>query len=112
MTHTPLIDMPTFQALCGTAGEAFVGELLDAFAEELPAMLAELRAARAATSEDRFRRAAHSLKTNALTFGALQLGDQARTMENAGLPVDEGALHALEAAGAEALATLRELARG
>ena len=36
--------------------------------------LAELRAAQAAASAERFRRAAHSLKSNSHTFGALRLG--------------------------------------
>ena len=44
-------------------------------------MLAELRAARAAADADRFRRAAHSLKSNSHTFGALGLGALARDLE-------------------------------
>ena len=54
-------------------------------------MLAELRSARAAGDAERFRRAAHSLKSNSNTFGALALGAQARALELKGLDADPGA---------------------
>ena len=56
-------------------------ELVDTFLEEAPRMLDELRAALAAKDADRFRRAAHSLKSNSNTFGALKLGAMARDLE-------------------------------
>ena len=68
------IDTDVFRELQATAGADFVVELVDTFFEEAPAMLAELRNARAAEDADRFRRAAHSLKSNSHTFGALPLG--------------------------------------
>ena len=51
---------------------------MDTFLEDAPALLAELRSARAAADADRFRRAAHSLKSNSHTFGATALGALAR----------------------------------
>jgi HPt (histidine-containing phosphotransfer) domain-containing protein len=112
MTATP-IDAATFSELQDTAGAEFVAELVATFVdEEAPQMLAELRAARAEGAAERFRRAAHSLKSNANTFGALQLGELARALELGGLPADDAPLAALEAAHAEAAAALGELARG
>ena len=79
------IDRATFEALQQTAGAEFVKELVDTFLEEAPAMIRDLRAALAAREADRFRRAAHSLKSNSNTFGALRLGALARELELGGL---------------------------
>ncbi len=80
-----LIDIPTFRGLQETTGAEFVGELVATFLEEAPAMLEELRAAIAARDAERFKRAAHSLKSNANTFGALAFGSMARDLELSGL---------------------------
>ena len=56
-------------------------------------MLAELRSARAAGDAERFRRAAHSLKSNSNTFGALALGALARELELNGLDADPAQRH-------------------
>ena len=82
---SPTIDPVTFEALQQTAGAEFVGELVDTFLEEAPAMMAELRDTLATGDADGFRRAAHSLKSNSLTFGALTLGAMARELELGGL---------------------------
>jgi histidine phosphotransfer protein HptB len=82
---TPTIDAATFEALQQTAGAEFVGELVDTFLTEAPIMLADLRDALAAKDADRFRRAAHSLKSNSNTFGARTLGALSRDLELGGL---------------------------
>ena len=107
-----LIDHNTLAELQQTVGCEFVVELVDTFLEEAPQMLAELRIALAARAADPFRRTAHSLKTNALTFGALALGAQARALELGGLPSEATGLDALETAYVETAATLRALAHG
>ena len=84
MTDTA-IDRATFDALKQTAGADFVRELVDTFLQEAPSMLDELRRALAAQDADKFRRAAHSLKSNSNTFGALTLGAMARELELGGL---------------------------
>jgi histidine phosphotransfer protein HptB len=81
----PTIDSATFEALQQTAGAEFVGELVDTFLTEAPIMLADLRDALAAKDADRFRRAAHSLKSNSNTFGALTLGAMSRELELGGM---------------------------
>ena len=106
------IDLRTLNELRDTAGAEFVAELAATFFEEAPLMLAELRAGLAAGSAERFRRAAHSLKTNAHTFGAMALGAQARALELGGLPTNAGGVEALEAAYGRAAAALKELCRG
>ena len=107
-----LIDRTVFAELQRNAGADFVVELIGTFCEEAPQMLAELRAALAAGSAERFRRAAHSLKTNAHTFGAMTLGAKARELELGGLPGDADGVDGLEAAYAETVAALKELAHG
>ncbi len=110
------IDLAVFRELQDTAGAQFVTELVDTFLDEGPVMLAELRAARAAADGDRFRRAAHSLKSNSMTFGATTLGALARALELKGLDAapaaDEAAIAAIEVAYADAAAMLQELTRG
>ncbi|MEJ8847911.1 Hpt domain-containing protein [Variovorax rhizosphaerae] len=82
----PTIDPATFAELQEAAGAEFVTELVQTFLEEAPQMLKELRESQAAGDADTFRRAAHSLKSNSLTFGALALGAMARDLELGGLP--------------------------
>ncbi|MBN8507994.1 MAG: Hpt domain-containing protein [Burkholderiales bacterium] len=110
--NPPSIDRAVFDELKDTAGAEFVVELVDTFLEEAPQMLAELRAAFSAGAADRFRRAAHSLKTNAQTFGAAALGAKARELELGGLPAEASGLDALQRLYDAAAAELRELARG
>ncbi|MBI2799855.1 MAG: Hpt domain-containing protein [Gammaproteobacteria bacterium] len=107
-----VIDHQTFDELKQTVGADFVRELADTFLEEAPPMIAELRAAFEARAAEPFQRAAHSLKTNANTFGALALGAQARELEQGGLPADATKLDALDTAYAAAAAALRALAHG
>ena len=111
-----VIDPATFAELQETAGAEFVAELVATFLEEAPLMLAELRGARAAAQDERFRRGAHSLKSNCSTFGALGLAAMARELELRGLAADTAqdaaALDALEAAYAQVAAALRELTHG
>ncbi len=79
------IDLATFEELKASAGDEFVTELVGTFREEAPGMLAELREALAAGAAERFRRAAHSLKSNSSTFGATRLAARARELELQGL---------------------------
>src|SRR6266545_1336864 len=81
----PAIDPVTFEELQQTAGAEFVRELIDTFLTEAPSMLTTLDRALAAGNADEFRRAAHSLKSNSNTFGALALGALARDLELGGL---------------------------
>ena len=116
MNDTAVIDATTFAELQDAAGADFVAELVGTLLEEVPGMLAELRNALTARDGERFRRAAHSLKSNSQTFGATALGALAREVELRGLQPDPArdaaALDALDAAYAQAAAALTELSRG
>lgn len=107
------IDPATFNELQETAGAAFVADLVNTFFEEAPIMLADLRRARDAADADRFRRAAHSLKSNSATFGAQELAALARTLELGGLAADPArdieAISVLDSAYGRAAAALKEL---
>jgi histidine phosphotransfer protein HptB len=85
-----IIDPAAWAELQQTAGEDFVAELVQTLLEEAPTMLQALREAQAAAHADDFRRNAHSLKSNALTFGALALAAQARALEQGGLSAVQG----------------------
>lgn len=109
MTY-PVIDPHIFDDLQATAGADFVVELVETFGEEAPQLVEELRSALAARSAERFRRAAHSLKSNGNTFGATRMAEMARALEIGGLPPDAAAVDALAAELETTLVALRTLA--
>ncbi len=80
----PVIDKTTFDELKQMSGEDFINELIDTFLEDAPKMIAEIKSAFAANNIDSFRRAAHSMKSNAATFGASQLAALTKELEMLG----------------------------
>ena len=80
----PLIDPAIFDEIKQMSGADFMNELIDTFLEDAPKMIAELKSALEANNADSFRRAAHSLKSNAATFGASQLATLAKELEMLG----------------------------
>ncbi len=112
MNENP-IDLAVYSELQDATGPEFVLELVDTFLEEAPGMLSELRNARADGDAERFRQAAHSLKSNANIFGAVRLAARARELELKGLDADpirdEAALAELEATYACTSAALKVL---
>lgn len=115
MTDNP-IDQTIYDQLKDAAGAEFVVELVNTFLEEAPVMLADLRSALVASDADRFRRAAHSLKSNASVFGAQDLAHPARDLELLSLDRPPSELLALlektEAEYARAAAALTEMQNG
>jgi len=77
----PVIDSATFEELKQISGADFINELIDAFLDDTPNLLKNLTTALAAGDIDSFRRNAHSLKSNANTFGAAELGALAKELE-------------------------------
>ena len=77
----PLIDKATFEELKQMSGEDFINELIDAFLDDAPNMITQMQTAVAAQDVESFRRNAHSLKSNANTFGATELGALAKELE-------------------------------
>ena len=80
-----VIDQVVFVELVQTTGQEFVAELIDSFLEDAPQMLAALCKALNTHDAASFRRTAHSLKSNAASFGAMTLCTQAREFELLGL---------------------------
>ena len=69
--------------LDGTGGDKeFVGELVDQFLKDAPGLLDAARKGLAGGEVDEVRRAAHTLKSNAATFGARDLSDRSRELED------------------------------
>ena len=75
------IDKATFQDLKQISGAEFINELIDAFLDDAPNMISQMSAALAANDVESFRRNAHSLKSNANTFGATELAGLAKELE-------------------------------
>jgi histidine phosphotransfer protein HptB len=111
-----VVDPAVFADLRAATGTEFASELVTTFFEEAPRMLADLRSAHARGDADQFRRAAHSLKSNASTFGAVALAGLARALELNGPAADPAAadvsLDALDAEYKRAAAALKDLAHG
>ena len=109
----PLIDKATFDELKQISGAVFINELIDTFLDDAPMMMQEMKSALEAGDTDTFRRAAHSMKSNAATFGASQLAELAKELEALGrenrLAEAGNRLTALEEAIRSACDELREL---
>ena len=79
-----VLDMNTFIALKEATDADFISELIDTFLEDTPKQMAIMKNALAAKDVEAFRRAAHSIKSNAATFGATDLAELARELEMLG----------------------------
>jgi len=75
------INMIIFEELKQISGEDVIDELIQAFLAEAPVMLKDLKSSLAIGDVDAFRRNAHSLKSNAITFGAEELAALAKDLE-------------------------------
>jgi HPt (histidine-containing phosphotransfer) domain-containing protein len=62
--------------------EAFVSELIEQFVADSPQLVAMARRGLGAGDTEEVRRAAHTLKSNAATFGAHRLSDLSRALED------------------------------
>ena len=115
MTDTP-IDTNVFAELQGSIGADFAIELVNAFLDEAPIMQADLHGALERGDSDQFRRAAHSIKSNAQIFGAHELAELARQLELSGADPDphtaKAQLNTLEAAYVRAADALKGLQNG
>ena len=80
----PVIDEKTFDELKQMSGAEFINELIDTFLDDSPKLIEEMGSALKVNNVDSFRRAAHSLKSNAATFGANELFALAKELEMLG----------------------------
>jgi HPt (histidine-containing phosphotransfer) domain-containing protein len=79
-----IIDRTTYTLLQETVGNEFLAELVASYLDDTPLQITKLREALTAGDVDAFRRAAHSIKSTSLNFGALQFAEQARRLEYLG----------------------------
>jgi HPt (histidine-containing phosphotransfer) domain-containing protein len=84
MNTSSVIDLPTFEALKEAMGADYIMEVVQAYFEETPQLLSNLRQALEKQNCEEFRRAAHSIKSTSNSFGALDLGAEARELEMMG----------------------------
>jgi HPt (histidine-containing phosphotransfer) domain-containing protein len=83
-TADPPVDRATMDRLVETMGDAeFVADLLETFTNDAPAMLDEIDSAIGSGDAGTVRRIAHTLKSNAATFGASSLSQACRKLEHA-----------------------------
>ena len=78
------IDLKVFDELKQAAGADFISELIHTFLEDAPLQIGQMENALASQDAESFRRAAHTLKSNAATFGAEGLASLARELEMMG----------------------------
>ncbi|PYN40189.1 MAG: hypothetical protein DME00_35065, partial [Candidatus Rokuibacteriota bacterium] len=79
---TPVLDPAAIDRLRTTMGTAFLDELLSTFVEDSQELVSTMRRALVEKDADSFRRAAHSLKSNAASFGAMTLSTLAKDLED------------------------------
>lgn len=84
MNPLTTINSQIFNALKQELGEEFLRELVDTYCHDSDQQLLNLHKALDNGDKEGFIRAAHSLKSASLTFGALAFGDLARELELSG----------------------------
>jgi histidine phosphotransfer protein HptB len=109
--NPPRIQLLVFEALQAHAGADFVSQLVEAFAEEAPTLVAQLQRAAAAGDAETFENTAHSLKSNGVAFGATRLAELAGRLEGQGLAAGGHAIAELSAELTAVVPGLRALAR-
>ena len=83
MSEAP-VNQATLDELIQSTDADFVKDLIDTFLDDTPRLFGEMQQALAAHDPEVFRRAAHSLKSNSASFGALRLSAQAKELEMLG----------------------------
>jgi len=78
----PLDSAALDMLLDATGGDpAFLAEMIDAYLTDSTALFAAIDDALSASRSEDLRRAAHSLKSNSATFGAMTLAETCRQIE-------------------------------
>ena len=79
MNEAPLFDPSVFRGLCSELGSEDAAEVLQAFLADTPRQMTLIMLA--TTDRLSIKRAAHSIKSSAATFGFAKLSDLARDLE-------------------------------
>jgi PAS domain S-box-containing protein len=75
------LDDGALESLRDLGGDAFLGEVIDAFLADAPELIATLRRSLDQQGSEELRRAAHTLKSNGATLGAAEFAELCRTLE-------------------------------
>ncbi len=109
------IDPLIFNELRQMTDAAFISQLVETFLEDAPAQFEVMQSALVSGNAEEFRRAAHSVKSNAATFGAASLSELARELEMLGkagrLETAGGKLQEIRSLFEPVARELRELSR-
>jgi len=86
MGETDTIDRAVLAGVLDSVGgdRDFLAELIETYLDDSPRLLEAMHTALAAGNADDFRRAAHSLKSNSASLGAMPLSRMARGLEELG----------------------------
>jgi HPt (histidine-containing phosphotransfer) domain-containing protein len=84
MSESDVIDRAALDALMEMVGgdQEFFDEMIETFFEDSAQLLALAQTALAAGDAPEVRRAAHSLKSNSASFGAMALSQHCRALED------------------------------
>jgi HPt (histidine-containing phosphotransfer) domain-containing protein len=109
MPQTEIIEQRTLAALLDDLGGdvGFLKELVDAYLDSTPGLLAAMRQAAANGDAAGLQRAAHTLKTGSASMGALALAALCKELEDVGR---SGSLDSAEARIAAAAAAYDDVA--
>ena len=77
----PVLDSATLDQLRATTGSDFLAEMIDEFLSDTPKLIGDLHQSLAGGNAEVFHRAAHSLKSNSATFGAMTLSALCKELE-------------------------------
>lgn len=80
MTETPLFDVSAFDGLCSELGNEDAAEVLQVFLDDTPRKLAIMISD--VMDRPSIKRAGHSIKSSAATFGFAKLSSLARDLES------------------------------
>jgi HPt (histidine-containing phosphotransfer) domain-containing protein len=75
------LEAAALKQLRDLGGDEFIAEVVDIFLADAPALIASLRSALDGQDTEELRRAAHTLKSNGSTFGAVAFSELCRTVE-------------------------------
>lgn len=86
MNDDVIIDREVLDKLLEAVGGdgEFLAELLETYFADTPQQFSTMQAALADGNSEEFRRAAHSLKSNSANFGAMDLSQKAKKLEEMG----------------------------
>jgi HPt (histidine-containing phosphotransfer) domain-containing protein len=86
MTESSVIDQAALDTLLDSLGgdQEFLAELMQDYFDDAPDQLAAMESALASGDAEGLHRAAHSLKSNSTTFGAMTLARYCKELEDMG----------------------------